>query len=174
MPAVFQRLSDAIRVIMLCRTPVDGLLGMLDDFLGVTYREEGESDLSLQQRARLNEKAFDNELVKMGITKQTKKDSPTSWKTVWLGFEINAKESTLAIPHKKELAVILEIQEKFFDERGGLRDVVNTTALGKLVGTFCHMSQAWSLGKTLVWPLYMLLKDYREVTPEGKLRYRQA
>ena len=33
MPAVFQRLSDAIRVIMLCRMPVDGLLGMLDDFL---------------------------------------------------------------------------------------------------------------------------------------------
>ena len=44
LPSVFQRLSDAIRVIMLCRTPVDGLLGMLDDFLGVTHREEGESD----------------------------------------------------------------------------------------------------------------------------------
>ena len=174
MPAVFQRLSDAIRVIMLRRTPVDGLLGMLDDFLGITYREEGESDQSLQERARLNEKAFDNELVKMGITKQTKKDSPTSFQTVWLGFEINAKDSTLAIPEKKEIAVILEIQDKFFDDRGGLRDVVNTTELGKLVGTFCHMSQAWSLGKTLLWPLYTLLKDYREVTPEGKLRYRQA
>ena len=84
MPAVFQRLSDAIRVIMLRRTPVDGLLGMLDDFLGITYREEGESDQSLQERARLNEKAFDNELVKMGITKQTKKDSPTSFQTVWI------------------------------------------------------------------------------------------
>ena len=70
--------------------------------------------------------------------------------------------------------MILEIQEKFFDERGGLLDVVNTTALGKLVGSFCHMSQAWSLGKTLLWPLYMVIKDYREVTPEGKLRYRQA
>ena len=89
-------------------------------------------------------------------------------------FEINAKESTLAIPHKKELALVFEIQEKFFDERGGLLDVVNTTALGKLVGTFYHMSQAWSLGKTLLWPLYTLLKDFREVTPEGKLRYRQA
>ena len=73
MPAVFQRLFDAIRVIMLRRTPVDSLLGMLDDFLGITYREEGESDQSLQERAWLNEKAFDNELVKMGITKQTKK-----------------------------------------------------------------------------------------------------
>ena len=159
---------------MLRRTPVDGLLGMLDDFLGVTYREEGESDASLMQRGQLNAQAFDNELLKMGISKQAKKDSPTSWKTVWLGFEINAKDSTLAIPNQKELALILEIQEKFFDERGGLLDVVNTTALGKLVGSFCHMNQTWSLGKTLLWPLYMVLKDYREVTPEGKLSYRQA
>ena len=39
MPSVFQRLSDAIRVVMLRRTSVDALLGMLDDFLGVVYRE---------------------------------------------------------------------------------------------------------------------------------------
>ena len=53
-------------------------------------------------------------------------------------------------------------------------EVVNTAELGKLVGSFCHMSQAWSLGKTLLLPLYIILMDYREVTPEGKLRYRQA
>ena len=37
MPAVFQRLSDSIRVIMLRRTSVNALLGMLDDFVGVVY-----------------------------------------------------------------------------------------------------------------------------------------
>lgn len=174
MPSVFQRLSDAIRVIMLCRTPVDGLLGMLDDFLGVTHREEGESDDALLRRGRLNASAFDEELIKMGITKQVKKDSPTSWKTVWLGLEFNTKESTIAIPCDKELAIIEEIQEKFFDQRGGLLAKVSTTELGKLVGSFCHMSQAWALGKTLLWPLYMLLKDYRVETPEGKKRYRLA
>ena len=62
---------------------------MLDDFLGVTYREEGDSDKSLPRCGRLNEQAFDNELTKMGITKQAKNDATTSWKTVWLGFEIN-------------------------------------------------------------------------------------
>ena len=62
---------------------------MLDDFLGVTYREEGESDKFLPRRRRLNKQAFDNELTKMGITKQAKNDATTSWKTVWLGFEIN-------------------------------------------------------------------------------------
>ena len=75
------------------------------------------------------------------------------------------------------MVVILDIQEKFFDERGGGGgglDIVNTAELGKLVGSFCHVSQAWSLGKTLLWPLYMVLKNYREVTPEGKVGYRQA
>ena len=155
---------------MLCRTPVDELLGMLDDFLGVTYREEGESDDALLRRGRLNASAFDEELIKMGITKQAKKDSPTSWKTIWLGLEFNTKESTLAIPSDKESTMIEEIQEKLFDEQGGLLAKVSTTELGKLVGSFCHMSQAWALGKTLLWPLYMILKDYREVKPEGKMR----
>ena len=98
MPAVFQRLSDAIRIIMLKRTPVEGLLGMLDDFLGVTYRKEGETDEALFARGRIEEKAFDEELTKMGISKQTKKDSPTAWKATWLGFELDTKEKTLAIP----------------------------------------------------------------------------
>ena len=40
MPAVFQRLSDAMRVIMVRKTPVDSLLGMLDDFLGIVYRKQ--------------------------------------------------------------------------------------------------------------------------------------
>ena len=39
MPAIFQRLSDAIRVIMVRRTPIGALLGMLDDFLGIVYPE---------------------------------------------------------------------------------------------------------------------------------------
>ena len=38
MPAVFQRLSDAIGVFMLQNIPVDGLLGKLDDLLGITGR----------------------------------------------------------------------------------------------------------------------------------------
>ena len=40
MPAVLQPLSDAIRVIMLLNIPVDGLLGMLDDFLRIIYRKQ--------------------------------------------------------------------------------------------------------------------------------------
>ena len=174
MPAVFQRLSDAIRVIMLNNIPVDGLLGMLDDYLGITYRNEGETDEELFRRGRLAAQAFDEELNHMGITKQQKKDSPTAWTTVWLGFLLDTRDHTLAIPSQKEMAVVFQIQEGFFDEDGGLLPVVNTIALGKLVGVLCHMSQAWALGKTLLWPLYQLLEKYKTYTPEGKVRYRKA
>ena len=60
MPAVFQRLSGAIRVVMLRRTPVDALLGMLDDFLGVVYRKPEETDAELLVRGRLAAAAFDD------------------------------------------------------------------------------------------------------------------
>ena len=73
MPAIFQRLSDAIRVIMLRRTPVGALLGMLDDFLGVVYRNPGETDANLLLRGRQSAKAFDQELVKMGIASKQRK-----------------------------------------------------------------------------------------------------
>ena len=60
MPAVFQRLSGAIRVVMLRRIPVDTLLGMLDDFLGVVYRKPEETDAELLVRGRLAAAAFDD------------------------------------------------------------------------------------------------------------------
>ena len=80
MPAVFQRLSDAIRVIMLQGTPVDALLGMLDDFLGIVYRKVGESDTELLERSQLSAEAFDVELLKLQIFKQPTKDSSHAWK----------------------------------------------------------------------------------------------
>ena len=85
MHAVFQQLSDAIRVIMLRRTPVDALLGMLDDFLGVTHRLAGESDEALFRRGRAADQAFDLKLTKMGISKQAAKDSHTDFAIVWMG-----------------------------------------------------------------------------------------
>ena len=162
MPAVFQRLSDAIRVIMLQRTPVESLLGMLDDFLGVVYRKEGESDEELLKRGQRTASAFDWILQKLGISKQPVKDSPPSWTTVWPGFVKNIKDQTLAIPSEKESNIIWQFQEHFFDDQGGLLPVANTVKLGKLVGTLCHMSQAWSLGKTLLWPLYRNLTNFQE------------
>ena len=174
MPAIFQRLSDAIRVIMLRNTPVEGLLGMLDDFLGIVYRQPGESDHALLNRGRMAEKAFDEELNRMGITKQSKKDSPTAWKIVWLGFEIDTKECTLAIPQEKEESTLLQIQDDLFNDDGGFMPFADTAKLGKLVGIFCHMSQGWAMGKTLLWPLYKLLSGYREYDSDGKLRYRKA
>ena len=42
-----------------------------------------------------------------------------------------------------------------------------------MVGAFCHMGQAWALGKTVEWPLFKLLYGYMEVTCDGKFYYRK-
>ena len=42
MPAEFQRLSDALRVIM-TRRPVEVQLGVLDDFTGIVHRKKDET-----------------------------------------------------------------------------------------------------------------------------------
>ena len=120
MPAVFQRLSDAIQVVMLRRTSVDALLGMLDDFLGVVYREPEEKDEELLQRGRRAAVAFDQELIKMGIAKQGKKDSPPAWSITWLGFELDTRRQTLGIPEEKLQALLQTFHKVFMDARRGL------------------------------------------------------
>ena len=148
MPAVFQRLSDAIRVVMLRRTSVDALLGMLDDFLGVVFREPEETNEELLRRGRRAAAAFDQELNKMGIAKQGKKDSPPAWSITWLGFHLNTRNQTLGIPEEKLEALLLTFHTHFMDAGAWLEEM-NTKVLEKLVGTLCHYSNAWPLGKTL-------------------------
>ena len=167
MPAVFQRLSDAIRVVMVRRTSVDALLGMLDDFLGVVYRKPEETATELLQRGRRAAVEFDQELIKMGIAKQGKKDSPPAWSITWLGFKLDTRNLTLGIPEEK-LQSLLQTFHKHFMAAGAWLDRVNTKDLEKLVGTLCHYSTAWPLGKTLLWPLYNLTIPHRAYTAEGK------
>ena len=152
---------------MLRRTPVDALLGMLDDFLGVVYRKPEETDAQLLVRGRLAAAAFDRELIKMGIAKQGKKDSPPAWTITWLGFHLDTRHHTFGIPEEK-LQDLLQRFHKDFMEAGAWLEKVNTKSLEKLVGTLCHYSNAWPLGKTLLWPLYKLMIPYRVYTTEGR------
>ena len=84
MPAVVRRLSDAIRVVMRPRTPVDALLGMLDDFRGCVSETGDETNEELLRRGRRAVAAFDQELIETGIAKQGMKDSPPAWSNSWL------------------------------------------------------------------------------------------
>ena len=173
MPAVFQRLSDAIRVIMLRRTPVDALLGMLDDFLGVTYRLAGESDEALFRRGRAAEQAFDLELSKMGISKQATKDSPTDWTIVWMGVKFDTRDNSIQIPEDKVENTRALFQTKIFEVEGRVKRLLSTKIIDEIVGILCHFSQTWPRGKTLLWPLYMLLSEYRG-TWQGKPKLLDA
>ena len=173
MPAVFQRLSDAVRVIMLRRTSVDGLLGMLDDFLGITYRREGESDGELLRRGEEAAHEFDAELLKMGISKQSKKDSPTAFKIEWLGVEFDTTLNKICIPAGKMTNTTAFFHKEILDEGSGFKKELHTHILEELIGVLCHYSQCWPLGKTLLWPLYSLLSEYRG-TWEGKPKLLKA
>ena len=77
--------------------------------LELPTRKEGETDEVFLQRERTTANAFDAKLLKMGITKQTKKDSPTKRITVWLGFLLDTRDQTLAITSQKEMVVVFEI-----------------------------------------------------------------
>ena len=83
--------------------PVDRFLGMLDDFgLLIGKRRSQE----LLQLGRLADQVFDDEIVKMGITKSIRKKSPTDYTTVWFGFLLDTKDQTLAIHIENEIAVV--------------------------------------------------------------------
>ena len=66
MPAIFQRLSDAIKFNRSRNTPLDWLLGLRDDLRRITLGKEGESDQELLQQKRLAAQAFGDELVIWG------------------------------------------------------------------------------------------------------------
>ena len=57
------------------------------------------------------------------------------------------RDLTLSVPQEKDGTTVLKIQEEFFDETDWLMGEVKTVQLGRLVRTFCHMSQAWALGR---------------------------
>ena len=146
---------------------MDALLGMLDDFLGITYRRKGESDIELLRRGQSAAYEFDAELLKMGISKQAAKDSPTSFEIEWLGMHFDTKANTIRIPEDKVTNTVLFYRKEILEDSGGFKKVVQSRTLEELIGVLCHFSQCWSLGKTLLWPLYIALSEYLG-TWEGK------
>ena len=62
-----------LRVTILQKTTVEGLVGMLEDFLGIVRGNVGETDKQSLNRVRLSTKALDDELIKTCITKQNKR-----------------------------------------------------------------------------------------------------
>ena len=74
MPAEFQRLSDALRVIM-TRRPVEVQLGVLDDFTGIVHRKKDETGGELLERVKIAARAFDDEFRKNGDYERGKKQN---------------------------------------------------------------------------------------------------
>ena len=154
MPAVFQRLTDAIRIIALRRAKCDGLVALLDDFLGVTFRKEHDTDEGLLLRAKQQSEAFDLELLRLGLVKNAKKDLRPCWSGVWLGVQFKMRTHELAIPVEKIRATRAFFFVMITNQTGMAPDKVLAGELRVLVGKLSHMSMTWVIGKILLWPLY--------------------
>ena len=154
MPAVFQRLTDAIRVIALRRAKCDGIVALLDDFLGVTFRQEHDTDEGVLRRAKQQSEAFDLELLRLGLVKNTKKDLRPNWSGVWLGVRFDMRTHKLAIPIEKIRATRSFFFVIISNQTGVTPEKVAAGDLRILVGKLSHMSMTWVIGKILLWPLY--------------------
>ena len=157
MPAVFQRLTDAIRVIGLRRTKCDGLLALLDDFLGVTHSQPMESELSVLHRATNHVRAFDDELVRLGMTRNKAKDLKPCKVGIWLGVRFDMDTHCLSIPVEKIRETRAYFLVTITENTGIPPKKVRAGYLQVLVGKLTHMSSTWTLGKILLWPLYQAL-----------------
>ena len=169
MPAVFQRLTDAIRVIGLRRAKCDGLVALLDDFLGVTHSRPLESELSTLQRATNHVRAFDDELIRLGMVRNRAKDLKPCKSGVWLGIRFDMDSHCLSIPVEKIRETRAYFQVVITDNTGVPPTKVKAGNLQVLVGKFSHMSSTWTLGKILLWPLYQAMTTAYDVTDGNRI-----
>ena len=150
MPAVFQRLTDAIRVVGIRRAKCDGLVALLDDFLGVTFSREGESYESVLSRAGKQAQSFDHQLLMLGLKKNKKKDMKPSWVGIWLGIRFDMRAKTISIPVVKIRETCAMFFVELTNQTGTIPTRVKAGVLQTLIGKLSHMSSAWVLGKILL------------------------
>ena len=58
-------------------------------------------------------------------------------------------------------STVLFYNNEMLVKEGGFKQQVYNLTLGELVGVLCHDSQRWSISKTILLLLYMLLSEYR-------------
>ena len=96
---------------------MDVLFGV--GILAITYRREGESDGELLHRGKGAAHEFDAELLKMGISNQTKKDSSSAFKIEWLGVEFDTTLNNISIPAGKLTNATAFLHKEILEQGSG-------------------------------------------------------
>ena len=133
------------------------LLPMLDDYLGVLPRKEGETDQEILTRAREDTVRFDSLLRKLGLPKAQEKDQEPAFTTIWFGIEYFSKESTIGLPQKKWLKLRLFIADKFMTKERTVKSQIDAADLLTGLGKFHHMTGVWTAGRPSLYVLWVLL-----------------
>ena len=96
-----QRQSDAIRLIAAAAKVKADMVPMLDDFLIVVPREEGDSDELTISRGKQEGQKFDALLHDLNLPKAPEKDQQAAFTTIWYGLLFDSKNQVYGIPEKK-------------------------------------------------------------------------
>ena len=79
--------------------------------------------------------------MRLVISKQAAKDSPTAWKIIWLGIELDTRRQTIAIPEDKITNKVLFFRKEIFSSEYRYKKEISTSTLEELIGVLCHFSQ---------------------------------
>ena len=77
------------------------MVPMLDDFLIVVPRKEGDSDELTIRRGKQEGLKFDSLLHDLNLPKAPEKDQQVAFTTIWYGLLFDSKNQVYGIPEKK-------------------------------------------------------------------------
>ena len=106
------------------KTSVDASLGMLDDFLGITYRREYESDGEFFRRGEEAPYEFVAELLNIEISKQNARDTTSSLEIEWLLKLFNTRTNIVKILEDKVSSAVLFYYKEMLEKEGGFKQQV--------------------------------------------------
>ena len=77
------------------------MVPMLDDFLIVVPRKEGDSDEIITSRGEQVGQKFDALIDDLNLPKAPEKDQQAAFTTIWYGLLFDSKNQVYGIPEKK-------------------------------------------------------------------------
>lgn len=118
-------------------------VAMLDDFLLVVPRKEGDEDSYTLTRGQSEGARFDELVRKFNVPPAIEKTQPAAFSTVWCGVHFCSKLKKFRIPTKKWVKMAGFFGEHLIDNCGKLRTSIKARTLLRAVGKFSHAMLVW-------------------------------
>ena len=152
-----QRQSDAIRLVAKSAGVEADMVPMLDDFLIVVPKTEGESDELTIARAEQEGQKFDSLMHDLNLPKAPEKDQEAAFTTIWYGLIFDSKNQVYGIPERKWERLAQFFTEKLLeDDKATVKSKVDAEDLLSGLGKLHHITLVWSAGRPVLYFLWKL------------------